>query len=85
MLLEEGVCYDQCIFLSNTRTMNSLTFKLVLEKAEEPEIKLPTSAGSWKKQALQETQEMCVQSLVWEDPLEEKMAMHPSILSWKIP
>ena len=25
-------------------------FKLVLQKAEEPEIKLPTSAGSWKKQ-----------------------------------
>ena len=25
-------------------------FKLVLEKAVEPEIKLPTSAGSWKKQ-----------------------------------
>ena len=25
-------------------------FKLVLEKEEELEIKLPTSAGSWKKQ-----------------------------------
>ena len=25
-------------------------FKLILEKAEEPEIKLPASAGSWKKQ-----------------------------------
>ena len=25
-------------------------FKLVLEKAEDPEIKLPTSTGSWKKQ-----------------------------------
>ena len=25
-------------------------FKLVLEKPEEPEIKLPTSTGSWKKQ-----------------------------------
>ena len=25
-------------------------FKLVLEKAEEPEIKLPTSGGSWKKE-----------------------------------
>ena len=25
-------------------------FKLVLEKAEEPEIKLPASAGSWKNQ-----------------------------------
>ena len=24
--------------------------QLVLEKTEEPEIKLPTSAGSWKKQ-----------------------------------
>ena len=30
--------------------MNFLMFKLVLEKAEEPEIKLPTFAGSWKKQ-----------------------------------
>ena len=31
------------------RTMN-FQFKLVLEKAEEPEIKLPTSTGSWKNQ-----------------------------------
>ena len=30
--------------------MNFQMFKLVLENAEEPEIKLPTSAGSWKKQ-----------------------------------
>ena len=35
---------------SNTWTMNFQMFKLVLEKAEEPEIKLPTSARSWKKQ-----------------------------------
>ena len=31
-------------------TVNFLMIKLVVEKAEEPEIKLPTSAGSWKKQ-----------------------------------
>ena len=31
-------------------TVNLQIFKLVLEKAEEPEIKLPTSAGSSKKQ-----------------------------------
>ena len=31
-------------------TMNFQMFKLVLEKAEEPEIKLPTSAGLLKKQ-----------------------------------
>ena len=30
--------------------VNSQMLKLVLEKAEEPEIKLPTSVGSWKKQ-----------------------------------
>ena len=35
---------------SNTWTMNFQMFKLVLEKAEDPEIKLPTSVGSWKKQ-----------------------------------
>ena len=35
---------------SNTWTVNFQLFKLVLKKAEEPEIKLPTSTGSWKKQ-----------------------------------
>ena len=30
--------------------MNFHMFKLVLEKAEDPEIKLPTSAGSLRKQ-----------------------------------
>ena len=30
--------------------MDFQMFELVLEKAEEPEIKLATSAGSWKKQ-----------------------------------
>ena len=32
--------------------------------------------------AMQETQ---VPSLGWEDPLEEGMATHPSILAWRIP
>ena len=34
-------------------------FKLVLEKAEEPEIKLPTSVGSSKKQDLQKNIYFC--------------------------
>ena len=33
--------------------MNFQMFKLDLEKAEEPEIKLPTSVGSLKKQEFQ--------------------------------
>ena len=36
--------------LQHMWTMNFQMFKLVLEKAEEPEIKLPTSVGSSKKQ-----------------------------------
>ena len=39
--------------------MNFLMFKLVLEKADEPEIKLPTSAGSWKKQEFQKNIYFC--------------------------
>ena len=34
---------------------------------------------------VQEPQKMQVQSLDGEDPLEEEMATHPSILAWKIP
>ena len=30
-------------------------------------------------------QETRVQSLSWEDPLEEEMATHSSILAWEIP
>ena len=33
----------------------------------------------------QETQETQVQSLSWEDPLEEEMATHSSILTMRIP
>ena len=35
--------------------------------------------------AMQKTQEMLVRSLGGEDPLEQEMATHSSILSWKIP
>ena len=33
----------------------------------------------------QEMQETWVRSLGWEDPLEEEMVVHSSILAWKIP
>ena len=49
MLVKQCLKFSKSGF-SNTWTMNFLMFKLVLEKAEEPEIKLPTSAGSLKKQ-----------------------------------
>ena len=40
-------------------TVNFQMFKLVLKNAEEPEIKLPTSAGSWKKQEFQKNIYFC--------------------------
>ena len=43
--------------------------------------------AQWVKNppAMQETQEMQVQSLGQEDPLEEGMATHSSILAWRSP
>ena len=35
--------------------------------------------------AVQEIQEMRVQSLGWEDPLEREMTTHSSVLAWIIP
>ena len=35
--------------------------------------------------AIQETQETCIQSLGWEDPLEKGKSTHSSILAWRIP
>ena len=32
---------------------------------------------------MQETQETWVQSLGWEDPLEDSMATHSSVLAWR--
>ena len=43
--------------------------------------------AQWVKNppTMQEKQETHVQSLGWEDPLEEGMATHSSILAWRIP
>ena len=43
--------------------------------------------AQWSRicQSMQETQETWIQSLSWEDPLEEEKASHSSILAWRIP
>ena len=45
--------------LNNTWTVNFQIFNLVLEKAEESEIKLPTSVGSLKKKEFQKNIYFC--------------------------
>ena len=43
--------------------------------------------SQWVKNllAMQETHEIFVQLLGWEDPLEKEMASHSSIPAWRIP
>ena len=45
----------------------------------------PRGSGVKNPPAMQELQEIKVQSLGQEDPLEEAMATHSSILAWRIP
>ena len=46
---------------------------------------LPRLLSGKNSSAVQEMQETQAQSLSWEDPLEEEMATHSSILAWRIP
>ena len=45
---------------------------------------LPWWVSSKNPAAMQETQEMQVQSLGWEYPLKEEIATHSSFLIWKV-
>ena len=45
----------------------------------------PGGSGVKNLLAMQETREMQLQPLSWEDPLEEEMATHYNILAWEIP
>ena len=40
--------------------------------------------AKWYHLPKEETQETWVRSLGWEDPLEEGMATHSSVLAWRI-
>ena len=53
-------------------------FKLVLEKAEEPEIKLPTSTGSSKKQ--ESSRKTSISSLTMPKPLTVWVTINSGIL-----
>ena len=54
------------------------------QRAREVNLEWPGLVAQMVKNlpAVQETQ---VRSLGWEDPLEEKLAIHSSILAWRVP
>ena len=45
---------------------------------------IPSGSAVKNLLAMQELQKTWVQSLGWEDPLEEEMATHSSIFAWKM-
>ena len=45
----------------------------------------PSGSAIKNLPAMQETEETWVQTVGWEDPLEEEMATHSSVLAWEIP
>jgi len=45
----------------------------------------PCGSAVKNSPAMQKTQERKVRSLGWEDPVEEGMATHCSVLTWRIP
>ena len=45
----------------------------------------PSGSAVKNPPVMQDTQEMWVRSLGWEDSLEEGMATHSTILAWRIP
>ena len=57
----------------------------VLEVRELSRKGFPGGSAVKNLPAIQETQEIWVQSLTQEDPLEQDMATHSSILAWRIP
>ena len=71
VLTQSSVCF--CVLVSSYKNNSHwIRASLVAQRGEN----LP---------AMQETQETWIQSQGWEDPLEEGMVTHSSILVWKIP
>ena len=54
-------------------------------KTELPYVGFPGSSVVKNLFVMQETHEMLLQSMGWEDPLEDGMATHSSVLAWRTP
>ena len=74
------------IFSTNIFSNNEETFSEFLDKGwVTRKSRFPRWYSNKESPLLQETQEMRVQSLGQEDHLKKEMAIHFSILAWKIP
>ena len=75
--------YQLIVLISSLIFVSYVHFFLLYELCSGVSIRRGFPGGSVKN--LPAKWETWVQSLVWEDPLEEGMATHSSILAWRIP
>ena len=73
--------HDSSIFSTNEETLSEFLDKGWVSR----KTRFPKCYSDKESPSLQETQEMKVQSLGQEEHLEKEMAIHFSILAWKIP
>ena len=71
-----------CVYVTICVPVEGLKDDIDLVKGKKMTGGFPGGSVVKNSPAIQET---CVQSLGWEDPLEEGMATHSSILAWEIP
>ena len=69
----------------NTLTWQVLAVGVLLTQRKIVSLVQGASLVAWWSRIHLPTQEMQVQSLSQEDPLEKEMATHSSVLAWKIP
>ena len=84
----QNCTYCQYFFIILSYPLLSIFHLFSLQHLQMPKFhKLGFLSGSKVKNspAMQEPQKTKVQSLGWEDPLEEGKATHSSILAWRIP
>ena len=73
--LLQGIFPTQGSNLNLLYNYSSISKPKKFDVIAQPEKNLPSMQETWVQ----------VQSLGWEDPLEEEMATHSSILAWRIP
>ena len=73
-------------FQGRGHKVSSLVWEIKSHQAiAQPKSKIKVFPGGSAGKGSPAMQETWVQSLGWEDPLEEGMASHSSILAWRIP
>ena len=74
----------QVLVTYGSQSLFSVSLEFFFLESQRPRKGFPDGSAVKNPPVMQETWEMWVQSLGREDPLEEEMATHSSIVAWKI-